>query len=62
MSETSENPRPRIMIWTRKFGVPLRETFSVDTNEEADEFIDLLVAADRRMGASANNGGHSEGP
>ncbi len=61
MSEASENSRPRIMMWTRKFGVPLRETFPVDTNEESDEFIDLLVAADQRMSGSRNSGGHSEG-
>ncbi len=34
MSEASENPRPRIVMWTRKFGVPLRETFQVDMNDE----------------------------
>ncbi|MEQ1781012.1 MAG: hypothetical protein ABMA14_06625 [Hyphomonadaceae bacterium] len=61
MSEASENPRPRIMVWNRRFGGPLRESFPVNTNEEVDEFIDLLAAADQRMSGSSNSGGHSEG-
>lgn len=60
MSDTPQNPRPRIMWWTRKFGEPLRETFKVD-DEVSDQFINLLAEADRRHSAKDQSGGHSEG-
>ena len=60
MSEAPENPRPRIMWWTRKFGEPLRESFPVD-EDVSDQFFDLLAAADARLGSNNNSGGHSEG-
>ena len=61
MSEASENPRPRIAMWTRRFGAPLRETFQVDADDDSDEFIDLLASADQRLSQSRGNGGHFEG-
>ena len=61
MSEASENSRPRIMWWTRKFGGPLRETFPVDTDSDSDQFIDLLAQADQRLGTNNSSGGQSEG-
>lgn len=60
MSDAPENPRPRIMWWTRKFGEPLRETFQVD-DEVSEQFIDLLAEADRRHGNTNTSGGQSEG-
>lgn len=61
MSDISENPRPRIMWWTRKFGGPLRETFPVGMDGELDQFIDLLAQADHRLRPSGDTGGRSEG-
>ncbi len=49
MSEASENYRPRVMYWTRKFGEPLRKTFKVDMEDNSDEFIALLAQADSRL-------------
>lgn len=59
MSEASHNPR-RVMWWTRKFGEPLRETFTVDT-DTSDEFFDLLAQAESRRGGSSDNNDQSEG-
>lgn len=61
MSEASENPRPRVMFWTRKFGEPLRQTFQVDLEDDSGQFMDLLAQADQRMSGSNPSGGHSEG-
>lgn len=60
MSEAPENPRPRIMWWTRKFGEPLRETFQVE-DDVSEQFIDLLAEADRRRCAAGKTGGQSDG-
>jgi hypothetical protein len=61
MSDALENPRPRIMWWTRRFSGPLRETFPVDMSDETDQFIDMLAQADQRLGSANASGGHSEG-
>ena len=61
MSEASENPRPRVMFWARKFGEPLRQTFQVELEDDSGQFMDLLVQADQRMNGSNPSGSHSEG-
>jgi hypothetical protein len=61
MSEASENPRPRVMFWARKFGEPLRQTFQVDLEDDSGQFMDLLAQADQRVSGSNPSGSHSEG-
>ncbi len=59
MSEASQNPR-RVMWWVRKFGEPLRETFTV-ADDTSDQFFDLLAEADNRRGGSSDNNDQSQG-
>lgn len=61
MPEASENPRPRVMSWARKFGEPLRKTFQVDLKDDSGQFMDLLAQADQRVSGSNPSGSHSEG-
>lgn len=60
MSDAPENPRPRIMWWTRKFGEPLRKAFKVD-DDVSEQFIDLLAKAERRKAVNGGSGGPSDG-